>query len=129
MKRFSVGKSFEADCVISEVSRAGEIYHVAKNEHGGAMMTPIARYFAWKPEFVEGFHGHWRVDCFIRMHKSTRSGMHPLAPKAPTEMLNFGIDLVNTLRERELCDEPIWLSVHRSEELQGQAFGEVFDYD
>ena len=58
------------------------------------MMTPIARYFAWKPEFVEGFHGHWRVDCSIRMNKSTRSGMHPLAPKAPTEMLNFGIDLL-----------------------------------
>jgi len=55
--------------------------------------------------------------------------MHPLAPKTQAEALKLGTDLVGALSAQRLCNEPIWLSVHRSQELQGQAFGEVFDYD
>ena len=40
---------------------------------GGATLTPVAHYFAWRPEFIEGFHAYWRVDCFVRKH--------PLSPK------------------------------------------------
>jgi hypothetical protein len=68
VKRFPVTDTFQADCVVSEAARAGKIYHVVRNASGGAMLTPIARYFVWQPEFVEGFHKHWRVDCFVYQH-------------------------------------------------------------
>jgi len=55
--------------------------------------------------------------------------MHPLAPKTPSKSLKLGADHVEALIAPRLCEEPIWLSVHRSQKLQRQAFGEVFDYD
>jgi hypothetical protein len=97
MRRFDINATFGADCVVSDEARAGEVYHFARNLAGGAILTPIARYFVWQPQFVEGFHRHWRVDVFVRQH--------PLSP------------------------EPIWMSAHRSEELKGKAYGEVFSDD
>jgi hypothetical protein len=117
MKRFAVTESFNADCVVSEAARAGEIYHIARNSFGGAMLTPIARYFVWKPEFVEGFHEHWRVDCFVRQHK--------LSP----DPMGLGEALVAALVREKLCDEPIWMSAHKSDEIKGKAYGAVFSDD
>ncbi len=81
------------------------------------MLTPVARYFVWQPEFVEGFHKYWRVDCFVRQHR--------LSPE-PTHL---GEALVAALVREGLCAEPIWMSAHRSEELKGKAYGEVFSDD
>jgi hypothetical protein len=117
MHRFDVSEKICADCVVTERSRAGELYHVARNSAGGATLTPIARYFVWRPEFVEGFNGHWHVDCFVRQHA--------LSPD-PTEL---GECLVAALVREGLCAEPIWMSVHRSDELTGKAYGEVFSAD
>jgi hypothetical protein len=117
MKRFPVTDDFEADCVTGQTALAGEIYHLARNSSGGATLTPVARYFAWHPEFVEGFHKHWRVDCFVRRHQLSPG---PFA---------LGEALVPALIREGICSEPIWLSVHRSEELKGKAFGEVFEFD
>jgi len=90
---------------------------VERNAEGGALLTPVARFFAWRPEYVEGFHEHWQVDCYVRVHE--------LAP----EPIILGRSLVGALLREGLCQEPIWLSVHRAEELHGEAFGEVFDLD
>ena len=117
MRRFSLTRDLDADCVTSATAHAGEAYHVVRNAEGGAVMTPVARYFAWRPEFPEGFHEHWRIDCFVRVHE--------LAP----EPIILGRALVGALIREVLCDEPIWLSVHRAEELKGEALGEVFDFD
>jgi hypothetical protein len=120
MNRFLLTEDFDADCVVSDRARAGEIYRVQGNRSGGAVLTPVARYFAWRPEFIEGFHAFWRVDCFIREH--------PLAPQ-PAESQGLGKALVEALFREGLCNEPLWLSVHRSHELNGTEYGEVFDYD
>jgi hypothetical protein len=115
MQRFDVGTQFQADCVVSEKARAGEIYYVARNTGGGAVLTPVAHYFVWRPEFIEGFQPHWRVDCFVRRHQ--------LSPK-PTEL---GGLLVSALVREGLAPEPIWMAAYRSEEVEGKAYGEVFD--
>jgi hypothetical protein len=117
MKRFSLTDSLDADCVLANTARAGEVYHVERNSTGSAALTPVARYFAWRPEFIEGFHAYWRVDCFVRIHA--------LSP----DPMKMGEALVAALLRESLCAEPIWLSVHQSEELQGKEYGEVFDYD
>jgi hypothetical protein len=117
VKRFDLNPDFSADCTIADKSRSGVVYHVRRNTRGsGATLTPIARYFAWQPEFVEGFNRHWRVDCFV-----TR---HPLAPGEPALL---GKALVGALMRENLCAEPIWLSSHRSDDEKGQAYGSVFE--
>jgi hypothetical protein len=95
----------------------GQVCQVAVNSSGGTNSTPVARCFAWHPLFAENFHEHWRVDCFVRRND--------LAP----EPIAVGEALVLALLHKGLCSEPIWLSVHLSEELRGKAFGEVFDLD
>ena len=65
MQRFDLSKKFSADCVVTDKARAGELYHVARNSVGsGATLTPIARYFVWQPEFVEGFNAHFAA-CLV----------------------------------------------------------------
>jgi len=65
MKRFDLNTDFSVDCTIAEKSRSGTIYRVLiRNAAGGKMLTPVALYFAWQPDFVEGYNRHWRVDCF-----------------------------------------------------------------
>jgi hypothetical protein len=117
MHRFNLDTNFSADCVVTDNARAGELYHVARNAAGGATLTPIARYFVWQPEFVEGCNRYWRVDCFVRQHA--------LSP----DPLELGESLVAALVREGLCAEPIWLSAHRSDELKGRAYGKVFSDD
>ncbi len=118
METFSLMGPFVCDRVLSGEVHAGEIYHVDHNERGGSNMTPVGRYFAWKdPGDVENFNPHWRVDCFVRIH--------PLAP----DPMPIGEALVGHLLREGLCSEPLWLSVHRSEELDGKPYGEVFQED
>jgi hypothetical protein len=117
MKRFDLNPDFSADCTIADKSRSGEVSHVLRNASGsGRTLTPVARYFAWQPDFIEGFNRDWRVDCFV-----TR---HPLAPREP---ILLGQALVAALIRENLCDEPIWLSSHRSNEEKGQAYGNIFE--
>jgi hypothetical protein len=117
MKRFDVSTDFSADCTIAEKSRSGTIYRVqARNAAGGKMLTPVALYFAWQPDFVEGYNRHWRVDCFVKRH-----------PLAPGEPMKLGHALIAALRREDLCEEPIWLSSHRSDDEKGEAFGNVFE--
>jgi len=115
MKSFAISSSIDANCVVSEASRAGELFHVRRNQHGGALLTPVGHFFAWRPEFIEGFNAYWRIDCFIKSQ----------APAVPADQT--ALDLVAALVREDLCAEPIWVSWHRSEELAGQAFGEVFE--
>src|SRR5262245_13041280 len=104
MRRFAVTDSFEADHIGGDTAVAGEVFHVARNSSGGAILTPVARYFAWHPEYVEGFHRHWRVDCFVRQHQ--------LSP----EPFALAEALVKALLRQGICSKPIWVSAHRSEE-------------
>src|SRR5262249_20194283 len=101
MRRFAVTASFEADDIAGETAVAGEVFHVARNSSGGAIQTLVARYFAWHQEFVEGFHRHWRVDCFVRQHQ--------LSP----EPFTLGEALVEALLREGICSKPIWVSAHR----------------
>jgi hypothetical protein len=117
MRRFAITDTLEAQCIPSSESIAGEIFYVERNAAGGANLTPIARFFAWHPEFVEGFHAHWRVDCFVRVH--------PLS----TDPASLAKALVETLMRESLCSEPLWASWHRCEEINGKAIGKVFDLE
>ena len=83
----------------------------------GHVVTPIARFFAWRPVHPEGYHPHWRVDCFVRVHE--------LSP----EPKMLGKALAKGLLQEAICTEPLWVSWHRSEEIGGTNFGEVFDFD
>jgi hypothetical protein len=115
MMRFVVTPEFDAACVNTPDAVAGEVYHVVRNSVGGADHTPVARFFAWRPSYFEGFHPHWRVDCFVRTH-----------PRSP-DPKRMGPALAEALLRESLCTEPLWVSWHRSEELQGKGFGEVFE--
>jgi len=118
MKRFDLNRDFSADCTIADKSRAGEIYHVRRSAFGSGMnLTPVAWYFAWQPLII-GFNGRWRVDCFVKRH--------PLAPREP---ISLGQALVAALMRENLCEEPLWLSAHRTEDEKGQAYGNVFEDD
>ena len=100
--------------MVSEAARAGLVYHIARNEAGGSLSTPVARYFVWRPEHVEGYHKYWRVDCFVQKHE--------LAPQPMT----LGELLVSALLREGLCNEPIWMSAHSSDGEKGKAYGQVF---
>lgn len=99
-------------------SVSGEVYHIVKNRHGGSISTPIARFFVSSPPLsVEGFNDHRRVDCYVRKHE--------LAP----EQRWLAKRLTDSLIERGVVTQPIWLSWHSSVEISGEALGEVFDLD
>jgi hypothetical protein len=117
MIRFDLNSDFSVDCTVADKSRSGQIYHVRSNVIGtGKMLTGVARYFAWQPDFVEGYNRYWRVDCFVTHH-----------PLAPHEPMVLGQALVAALIREKLCAEPIWLSSHRSNDEKGRAYGDVFE--
>jgi hypothetical protein len=117
MMRFSIAPTFDAACLIGSEFISGEVYHVERNSAGEANFTPIARFFAWRPVHPEGFHKHWRVDCFVRVHE--------LSPEPKV----IGKALAKALLQEDICSEPLWASWHRSEEIGGTNFGDVFDFD
>jgi len=105
-------KSFSAGSFFS-----GEIFHVQRpGVHFGTEYTPVARYFATRPEFVEGFHEHWSLHCFFRIHE--------LSPQP----MEAGDLLVKALIKEGICSEPIFLSVYSSQSLGGTPYGDVFDF-
>jgi hypothetical protein len=115
MKRFKIGDHLEVECTIRTDALSGRLYHVTRNASGGVNLTPVAYFFATRPEFIEGYHAHWRLDCFFQDHKLTPNP------------LSVGEQLVEALKKENLCSDPLWLSVHQSTELAGKAYGEVFD--
>jgi hypothetical protein len=115
--RFSIAPSFDAACVIGSEFISGDVYHVERNSAGGANLTPIAHFFVSRPAEREGIHPHWRVDCFVRVHQ--------LSPEPKV----LGKALAEGLLQEGICIEPLWVSWHRSEEVGGTNFGEVFDLD
>ncbi len=115
MKQFRICDDYQADCHSDGPFHTGEIYHSVSNADGGQMLTPIARYFIWHPVFIEGFEEHWHIDCYVRTHD--------LAPDPE----RLGKRLVSSLKEQGICDEPIWVSWFESNELGGEAYGQVFE--
>ena len=110
--------NYNADCnARGDEIRIGEVYHVVRNNAGGSTSTPIARYFVWRPTYLEGFNEHWRIDCYVREHT--------LSPDAKT----LGLALRDALNRESLCDSPCWVSWHRSNEIGGEPMGEVFDFE
>lgn len=115
-KRLKISENIEADCTVKNEALHGTLYHVQMNKSGGSSTsTPVALYFATRPEFIEGYHAHWRIDCFFKQHK--------LSP----DPLSTGEALVDALKNEKLCTEPLWLSVHRSDDEKGKAYGELYD--
>lgn len=95
---------------------SGIVFHVSRNTSGGSTSTPVAYYFVWRPDVgVEGYHLHWRIDCFVHDHQ--------LAP-VPRWL---GTTLADALLNAGSVSEPLWVSWHSSNELAGEARGEVFD--
>jgi hypothetical protein len=83
---------------------------------GGSWNTPIARFFISTPSISpEGYHEHQRLDCFVSDHE--------LSP-APDWL---GRVLADTLVQAGFLQEPFWVSWHKSDELDGEARGQVFD--
>jgi hypothetical protein len=113
--RFTIAPTLDAACQITPEFISGEVYQVDRNSAGGAIFTPVARFFAWRPDHPEGYHPHWRVDCFVRLHESS------------PEPKGIGKALAKGLLKENICTEPLWASWHRSEEIGGTDFGEVFD--
>lgn len=114
--RLAIDATFEVECSPSALAFSGEIYHVSRNRLGsGSISTPVARFFCWHPTVSEGFNPHWRVDCYVREHA--------LSPE-PTWI---GKALASLLQRNGYCAEPIWVSWHRSSEVGGESYGEVFE--
>ncbi|WP_370571316.1 hypothetical protein, partial [Phaeobacter sp. SYSU ZJ3003] len=85
IERFDLADSYEAECQISEEHQVGDIYHRRGNRVGsGATLTPVARFFVWRPDYSEGVNPHWRVDCYVKRHRL--SG-------APEKLGNVPIDV------------------------------------
>lgn len=117
MERFSISESYEAECASSGETRIGQIYHASKPSGRGVTLTPVARFFAYRPVYIENVNPHWRVDCFVRKHRLARDAER------------ISRDLVAALIGKGYCEEPIWLSWHRSKELEGRAYGDLYDLD
>ncbi|MND28952.1 hypothetical protein D3C80_194490 [compost metagenome] len=97
---------------------SGRIYHIGRNNAGGSLSTPVARFFITSAKIpAEGFFPHQRLDCFISNTKLV------LKPE------QLARDLFRVFKSRELIGEPTWLSWHVAEEQGGAPFGEVFDFD
>ncbi|MEP0153481.1 hypothetical protein [Pseudophaeobacter sp.] len=70
MHRFDLNAKFSAIGSETSETRIGEIYQVRGSRGGsGSVSTPIARYFVWRPEYIEGAAPHWRIDCYFKKHK------------------------------------------------------------
>ena len=117
MNRFPIMPGYDGICDLLQDARVGEVYHVVYNSAGGSNSTPIARFFASRPKFIEGFNAHWRLDCFVREHA--------LAPDPAL----LGDALLQALIANRVLEVPVWVSWHRSSELGGKALGEVFEVD
>ena len=117
MKRFVITDDFSAECVVGPDSFAGQLFHVHRNPQGGANLTPVARFFGWRPSYIEGGPRTLAYRCFF---KSSDLAKQPLA---------LGEVLVDAVVREAICSEPIWLSVHRSEELRGKAYGQLFELE
>lgn len=118
METFSLMNDYCGEYEFRGDTTVGQIYHIVRNEFGGSILTPVGRWFAWQASGdVECFHDRWRVDCFVRDHS--------LAP----EPMPIGEALVSHLMREKICSEPLWLSVHRSDELDGKPYGNVYQDD
>jgi hypothetical protein len=98
MQRFSITPDFDAACAIKSESIAVEVYHVRRNQSGGAILIPVARFFASRPVYTDNYHAHWRVDCFVRAHE--------LSPQPKV----LGLALAEGLLRESICTEPLWVS-------------------
>ena len=97
---------------------SGEVFHIERNRDSGSVSTPIARFYVSTPPMAaEGYNDHKQVDCYVRQHRFAPDGGW-LAKHLTTALIEHG-----------LIVQPIWLSWHRSEEIDGEALGEVFDFD
>jgi hypothetical protein len=115
---FSVAADLDASCTITTDAICGEVLHVRRNSSGGSISTPIARFYAWRPGVQnEVYRAHWHVDCFVLDHR--------LSPDPSVA----GTALVQALFREGLCSEPLCVSWHRSKEVGGREFGEVFERD
>ena len=118
MFEFDLNNTYRADFKETPDVRIGQIYHVLPNKVGtGSVSTPVARYFAWQPEYIEGVNPHWRIDCFVRDHQLAGD---------PKEMAKL---LTAKLQELHWCDLPIWVSWHKSSELGGEKLGDLWEAD
>jgi hypothetical protein len=95
----------------------GEAFHVERNDRGGSLWTPVAAYFVWRQQPRDGYHRHWRIDCFVEDN-----------PRSPDPEY-LAKRILAALVDRGVVSEPVWLSWHRSKEAGGTSFGEVFDFD
>lgn len=114
--KFDLDGNYWAQGQQTAETRIGEIYHVRRNHIGsGSVSTPIAKYFVWRPPYIEGVNSHWRIDCFVRKHKFSGN------PKRLAKLLT------SNLQDLGLCDCPIWVSWYKSEELGGEKVGHLFE--
>lgn len=98
--------------------RHGEIFHISYNTSGGSLSQPVARFHTWRPQIpVEGLNPHWRLDCYVYDNRFVRS---------PEQLAK---DLTAILIERGVISEPLWISWHASNELDGEPRGTIYNDD
>lgn len=117
MTEIDLSSEYYAKCGEQDSFQRGEVFHVARNARGGSLSTAAARFYISRPTLsAEGVHEHTRLDCFVSHRK--------LVPE-PDRLAQL---LLKALMSNGTISEPIWLSWHYSEEIGGQAYGNVFDY-
>jgi hypothetical protein len=116
MHQLNIDPSFYITASADGTFHSGRVFHISRNSSGGSTSTPVGYYFVWRPDIgAEGYHLHWRVDCFVRDHQ--------LAPSPRW----LGTVLADALLSTASVSEPLWISWHSSKELAGEARGQVFD--
>lgn len=116
MHKFDLDGTYRAQGQETTETRIGDIYHVRWNHSGsGSVSTPIAKYFVWRPPYIEGVNSHWRIDYFARKHKLAGN------PKRLARLL------ASNLQALGLCAPPIWVGWYKSEELGGEKVGDLFE--
>jgi hypothetical protein len=96
----------------------GELFHISRNSSGGSVSTRVGVFHIWRAKLhPEGYFPHVRLDCYVTNHS--------LAPD-PAWLARALLDAL--LRHGSIA-EPIWLEWHHSSNSDGEARGEVFDFD
>ncbi|RWM23903.1 MAG: hypothetical protein E5X53_00415 [Mesorhizobium sp.] len=118
MNELSLSNDYYVESDYNGSFQHGKIFHIAHNKHGGSVSTGVAYFHVWKPAIhPEGYFPHHRLDCFISHGE--------LAPD-PAWLARR---LFDTLIKHGRISEPVWLGWHRSEEIDGEERGSVFDWD
>jgi hypothetical protein len=118
MTKLNISAEYYAESDEDGRFQNGQLFHIARNSSGGSLSTGVGRFHIWRKKLPpEGFFPHSRLDCYVLDHD--------LAPD-PAWLARA---LLTALTQQGVVSEPVWLEWHRFSNSDGEARGEVFDFD